>query len=543
MKRPLLFLLSLAYFSLLLPWDRFLDPDAFYHAHLSHLLWQSGPLQSFPWLDLTTLGTTWTDHHYLFHLIEAPFVASLGWATGARVTAIVLSALFISIFVVCLRSLGIKKPWPWVVLLAATSPLIVRLLLAKATPLALIFFVLGLLAVWRRRPIASFCIAALAALSHGGGIYLFAASWILCFGDALHRRIVDGESFRDAISHAPWRESIAIAFGTAFGLILHPNFPDNLSFLWTQIVTIGVSTPFQHVILGQEWQPLEIGSFFSSFALWWIAAFVGIAGIFFAPKRPLDRNAARAITSFALLVAAFVALTIKSRRNAEYLAPVIAIWVPLIWEIVDVRALWRFFFECHSSVGAHGNAPASECETQIRSDTCRTHYNTGRAHYHAPLQQKFVHILLTILLSTLFLKGPIFAYTSLHSSGYPDASFAAAMAPVSERANPGDRVFHSDWDEFPVLWNLDDRLKYVAGLDPTFLYKASSTLSDVYRDLTWGATTPTKEQAWEFINDKIGARFVFIAKSDHAQLLDFIKSDERYKPLIETEDAATFEVR
>ena len=126
--------------------------------------------------------------------------------------------------------------------------------------------------------------------------------------------------------------------------------------------------------------------------------------------------------------------------------------------------------------------------------------------------------------------------------GYPDSSFVAAMASVSERANSGDRVFHSDWDEFPVLWNIDDRLKYVAGLDPTFLYQASSTLSDAYRDLTWGATTPTKEQAWEFINDKIGARFVFIAKSDHEQLLDFIKSDERYKPLIETEDAAMFEV-
>ncbi|MEK7656105.1 MAG: hypothetical protein AAB386_05515 [Patescibacteria group bacterium] len=533
MKRLFPFLLFLFYFSLLLPWDRFLDPDAFYHAHLSALLWRFGPINAFPWLDLTTLGRTWTDHHYLFHLIEAPFVAALGWATGARVTAVVLSALFISIFAVCLRWLGIKKPWPWAVLLATTSPLIVRLLLAKATPLALIFFVLGLLAVWRRRPVLSFVVAALAALSHGGGIYLLVASWILCFGNAVHRRIVGGESFRDATRHAPWRECIAVISGIAFGLILHPNFPDNISFLWTQIVTIGVSTPFQHVILGQEWQPSEIGSFFSSFALWWIAAFVGIAGIFFAPKRPLDRNAARAITSFALLVAAFVALTIKSRRNAEYFAPVIAIWVPLIWEIVDVRELWRFF--CHSPVGAHGNAPASECETQIRFDT-------GRAHYHAPLQQKFVHILLATLLSILFLKGPITAYTTLHSPGYPDSSFVAAMASVSERANSGDRVFHSDWDEFPVLWNIDDRLKYVAGLDPTFLYQASSTLSDAYRDLTWGATTPTKEQAWEFINDKIGARFVFIAKSDHEQLLDFIKSDERYKPLIETEDAAMFEV-
>ncbi len=533
MKRFFGFLLSLLYFSILLPWDRFLDPDAFYHAHLSYLLWQSGPLHAFPWLDLTTLGRTWTDHHFLFHHIEAPFIAALGWATGARVTTVFLSALFISIFAVCLRSLGIKKPWPWVVLLAATSPLIIRLLLAKATPLALIFFVLGLLAVWRRRPLASFCIAALAALSHGGGVYLLVASAILCFGDAVHRRIVDGESVRGSILKTPWREGMAVAVGIAFGLILHPNFPDNLSFLWTQIVTIGVSTPFQHVMLGQEWQPSDMSSFFSSFALWWIAALVGIAGIFIAPKRPLDRNNARAITSFALLVAAFVALTIKSTRNAEYLAPVIAIWVALIWEIVDVKELWGFFCYPDRRGGLVPPSPYFESACSLRA---------GQA-IRAGQARPYSIYILTILLSILFLKGPIAAYTSLHSTGYPDASFAAAMAPVSALANPGDRVFHSDWDEFPILWNLDDRLKYVAGLDPTFLYKASSTLSDDYRDLTWGATTPTKEQAWGFINDKIGARFVFIAKSDHEKLLDFIKSDERYSPLIETEDAATFEIR
>ncbi|MBU1630137.1 hypothetical protein KKD88_03620, partial [Patescibacteria group bacterium] len=135
-----------------------------------------------------------------------------------------------------------------------------------------------------------------------------------------------------------------------------------------------------------------------------------------------------------------------------------------------------------------------------------------------------------------------YTYILLHKDLYPDAVFSTAMQAVSLRAQEGDRVFHSDWDEFPMLFNLDDRLRYVAGLDPTFLYEASSTLSDAYRDVTWGKATTTKEQAWELIHDRLNARFVFIAKSDHQKLLDLIKSDERYNLLAETDDSAAFEI-
>lgn len=214
-----------------------------------------------------------------------------------------------------------------------------------------------------------------------------------------------------------------------------------------------------------------------------------------------------AAIAFALPVAVLVALTFKSRRNVEYLVPALALWIPWIWSMIDVAAFRRTFSRGSSA-----------------------------------LKRNIVPAILAIAMIAAIGKSVGSAFTALHADGHPDAQWRAEMAAVSARANPGDRVFHSDWDEFPILFNIDDRLRYVAGLDPTFLYEASSTLSDAYRDVTWGFASATKDQAWDLIRGRMDARFVFVDKRDHAPFLDLIKSDERYIPLIETDDAAAFEV-
>lgn len=509
MKKTLLvFLAGLAWFSCLISWSVFQDPDAFYHAHMALLMWQHGPLHAFPWLDLTTVGQSFADQHLLFHAIEAPFVAWLGWANGARVTTVLLSAIFLAACYACLSWLDVKRAGVWTLILVLTPPLIMRLMLGKATPLALTLFVIGLTAAWKRKPLVVALMAFLFALSHGGWAFLLGSIVLVCVGDFIHRRVVDEESWTAAVKHSLWRECLASACGAAFGLVVHPNFPANIYFLWVQVVKIGLGTPFQHVILGSEWLPSDAVSIIDSFVIWWIALIFACVGLAFASRKPLDRGRARAATAFAWPVAACLALTMKSRRNAEYLAPALALWIPWIWSLVDIKRLSAFMSRGFSE---------------------RT--------------RKIVFGFLGVVILVALLNGPARAYIALHEKGYPDASFQAAMAPVSARAKPGDRMFHSDWDEFPMLFNIDDRLRYVAGLDPTFLYDASSTLSDAYRDLTWGVTTSTKEQAWDLIHGRLESRFVFIAKSDHMKLLELIKSDSRYKLLTETDDAATFELQ
>lgn len=507
-KTLAVFAAGLLWFSLLISWSSFVDPDAFYHAHIALLLWQHGPILSFPWLDLTTLGASFADHHFLFHVLEAPFVAAFGWATGARVTAVVLASVFLATCHACLRWLGIRAPLAWVTVLAFTEPLLIRLLLGKATPLALALFVFGLAAAWKRKPFLAMLAAFLFALSHGGWIFLIGSVALLAVGETIHRMVVDGENIRTAIRASGWRETFAAVVGAALGTVVHPNFPENVSFLWIQVVKIGLGTPYAHVMLGNEWLPVGAPAIMSSFAPWLILLAAGLAGLALAGYATLDRPRARAVTAFALPVAVCLALTLKSRRNAEYLAATLVLWIPWMWTMVDPARFSSVFREAFSGT-----------------------------------MRRIVPVALVLAFSAVFVNGIIETVQALHRDTYPDNAYRDAMKPVTDRANPGDRVFHSDWDEFPILFSIDDRLKYIAGLDPTFLYEASSTLSDAYRDVTWGLTSSTADDAWNLIHDRLHSRFVFIDTRDHAKLLESIKRDGRYVPLAETDDAATFELR
>ena len=79
------------------------------------------------------------------------------------------------------------------------------------------------------------------------------------------------------------------------------------------------------------------------------------------------------------------------------------------------------------------------------------------------------------------------------------------------RANvpPGERVFNTDWDDFPRLFYYDPTHAYISGLDPTYLYDRDKGLSQLYDNITLGK----EEDPGPLIRDRFGARYVF---SDNA---------------------------
>lgn len=137
----------------LLWWHGFPDPDAFYHAKVAQLLIVNGPLHAFPWLDLTTLGRTFVDQHFLFHVIEAFFVYFFGFANGTRITALILATGCVVGYAAIAKRLQLPWPWFWVLCLGLTAPFTVRMLLGKASPLAVLCFMVGLAGAWCKRPI------------------------------------------------------------------------------------------------------------------------------------------------------------------------------------------------------------------------------------------------------------------------------------------------------------------------------------------------------------------------------------------------------
>ena len=118
-------------------------------------------------------------------------------------------------------------------------------------------------------------------------------------------------------------------------------------------------------------------------------------------------------------------------------------------------------------------------------------------------------------------------------------AYRTTLASITERASPNDRVFHSDWDEFPTLFAANDRVRYVSGLDPVFLHEANPALANAVRDLTIGRATTT---AWQVIVEQTRSSFVFVTTKRHPSFDAILRADTRFIELARDEDTAAYEV-
>lgn len=510
-KKPLefivVFLISIVWFAFFMPWNGFVDPDAFYHAKASALTWEHGAIVSFPWLDLTVLGKTFADQHFLFHVFSAPFSAVFGMQLGSRIASVLLAALCLATFYAVLRGLKLALPWFWTLLLAASAPMLFRLLLVKASPLAILLFLAGIYAAWRKKHVFLAGISALYVLSHGGFLFLWGSTILLAWGAWLYDVVIQNKKWLMALRGGYLASILACSLGIAVGLLLHPGRAHILEFLWYQAVVIGLGTPLDIINLGTEWYPPSFVNFVSSFALWMCLALSGLCALLVAPRRPLDQDRARFLIAFSWVLAVFVAFALKSRRNVEYLAPIIAVWCAILWSLIDARAALNILRQ-----------------TMLK---WRMRILVGIA---------------SIALGALVVRGGVQTWLNLHSAVYPDDVYTLTMAEISRRAMPGDRVFHSSWDEFPMLFALDERLRYVSGLDPTFLYAASSSLALAVRDATWENSTSTADERYRLITE-LDSRFIFASRKKHPKFVQALEKDPRYSQIADFPDSVGFELK
>ena len=284
-------------------------------------------------------------------------------------------------------------------------------------------------------------------------------------------------------------------------------------------MTIGLGSPFQHVSIGNEWHPSDPVWLIVSMAPWIIAVLLGITGLVFAPRMSQMTKVIgapslpRLVTSFGLIIAVLLALTLKSRRMIEFLLPVTALWCAAIWSLVDVRTFFSAF-------------------------------------------AKPARVILALCIVGVSLKQIVTIWTDFHPPRYRDDAYADTMSAITSRASTDDRVFHSSWDEFPILFFRNDRPRYISGLDPTFLYIASSTLSDRVRDVTCPecrnllagrapspiSTSTWQTLAWTLIHDQLKSRFIFVSKTTRPSFLGLMKSDSRYEQIFDATDSAAFEI-
>lgn len=513
---------SFVWFALQTPWGLFPDPDAFYHAHVTRLMLEQGPLHSFPWLDLTTFGQHFVDHHFLFHALTVPVVWIMDrvapgpfaefWAAQGMALLLATATTFVLWRV--LKHLDPSRAWLWTVLTLLVPAFTMRMLLAKASPVAVGLFIaiIGLF-VWsdvrlKKKSVLLFFAGLLFALSHGGWIIaLLGAGSIFC-ADLLFRKLGEDRSWNETIRSAPWMECFSLVAGIVAGLFLHPNRSELIAFLWVQVFKAAIAPP-THIIQGGEWKPASAGFIAWELAPLLIAGLVAILILVLSKRRIQITTASfRRIVLLAFPVALTLALTLNGRRFLEYLVPMVALWIASVWSLIDAGM-------------------AREAIDRVRSTWPR-------------IIRRSSPTIALVLAITLAVHHAWAASASLHRDGAKSfEGYQRALASISSRAAPGDRVFHSDWDEFPVLFAADDRLKYVSGLDPVFLADANPQLSNAIVDLTLGRATST---AFEIIAQQTHSRFVFVTYQRHPIFDATLRENAQFKELFRDSETSVYSV-
>ncbi|MFH1173417.1 MAG: hypothetical protein V1692_02720, partial [bacterium] len=208
-----------------------------------------------------------------------------------------------------------------------------------------------------------------------------------------------------------------------------------------------------------------------------------------------------------LLALAFLILTIKSRRNVEYFVP------------------WAVLF---SALALNGI---------LKEWSFQRMWHWGRRF----LQRRKLAIVLTayalITFVFLYAKG-INQTKDDYRQGAPFTRLAEASQWLKENVPAKEVIFHSDWDDFPMLFYYNDQGYYISGLDSTFMYKYSPVMYNQWVAITKGEQ---KDDLYNLIQKGFHASYVVVGK-DHPDLKNNLNATMGATRVFESPDAWVYKL-
>ena len=490
------------------------DLDGYYHIKWSRMLWESMRNRSFPpaftWLPLTTLSTKdYVDHHLLFHILQIPFT----WFRDLRLGAKIASTFFASLAVFScywlLVRYQIRYILVWLVaLLACSAPFLYRLNMAKAPPFAIIYLVIGIHLLFRKKYWPLLPVAFLFTLTYDMFLLLVLAVfiWVAVVGWTEHR--------------VEWRPIVWVLLGTVAGLVINPYFPHNLH-LFYEHLKMKLTPSDYSTKVGQEWYPYNSWEFIGNSLVACVAMVIGYVAF-----DPSDRKRAHYPSYFLLFSTALMIMAARWRRIAEYWPPFAVIFAAFALQPwlqgarsaftqlpIDMLDELQPFLDRHEFA-----ASAKEDE---RKELWRT------------ISAAVVAVLLSFVLF-LNLRATVGDIASTEGRDY----YKAGAEWIRSNVPPGQIVFNTDWDDFPRLFYYDPTHNYVSGLDPTYLYDRDPALSRLYDRITLG----DEEDPGPFIHDRFGASYVFTDNS-HDKFYDSAIESGWFEVVYEDHDCTVLHIR
>ncbi len=484
------------------------DWDGYYHIKWSSLLWENFKqfkwLPTFEWLPLTVLNSKdYADHHFLFHLLQIPFLWFFEPVTAAKVGAVVFATLAIFSVYWLLYHYKVNYLLLWLVMiLVCASSFYFRMNMAKAPPLTIIITVVGIYLLFERKYVwlLPLMFAFVWTYSLFPLLLLAAFFWTLIV--AWNERRFE------------WRPLAYTLGGMILGNLINPYFPQNLLLFWEHFYTkFKVGSDFA-VAVGGEWYPYSGMELIMNFPVALLAMLIGY--ILFMPRGAKMPEKA---TFFLLFVTVLLAAQFRSKRFAEYFPPFAVMFLAFSWQAFTVSTAPQLPEDFRTEIEPYLDIAKPTEKQQLWN--------------YAKLSGLWA---LGIILFVFF----VYNLTGIHSLGFNEMGlletirnneandkYSRAMtwatgkdADGRDNIPAGERIFNTNWDDFPKLFFYNTKHAYAYGLDPNYLYSENPELYKLLIDITQGKT----DNPALLIREKFGATYVFADAKENEEM--FAKSLE-----------------
>lgn len=493
------------------------DWDGYYHIKWSQLLWenlsQGKWLPTFEWLPLTVLNPhDYNDHHFLFHLLQIPFLWFFEPVMAAKLSTVVFATLAIFSVYWLIHRYKVDYQLIWLgAILTCANMFYYRMNMAKAPPLTIIFTIAGIYMLFERKYVwlLPLMFAFVWTYSLFPLLWIAALIWVVII--AWNERRFE------------WQPLAYTTAGMILGNVVNPYFPNNLTLFWEHAYTkIKIGSDFA-VAVGGEWYPYNGMELLTHFPVAMIAMLVGY--ILFMPKNgKLPEKA----TFFLMFVTILLAAQFRSKRFAEYFPPFAILFSAFSWQAFTVKQAVELPDEFKREIEPY-------------LDVNKKTEKQERWQY---LRQAGVW-LLGLLLFGYFLVNMVGlqrfgiehgGLISIIKGNDADDKYQRAMAWATgldensvENIPAGQRFFNASWDDFPKLFFFNTKHTYVYGLDPNYLFSENPELYKLLTEIAEGK----KDEAGPLIRDKFGADYVFVDAKENedmvAKLLDSGWADMVYE--------------
>ncbi len=462
--------------------------DGYLHIRMAQFLRDGGLHYDFHWARFSTFAGNFADKDFLYHVLLIPFTFLPDIFWGAKLSAAIFAALLYLIFWRALKRYSpVKALIPvFLIMFFCSAAFLQAISQPRNMVLTIILILLFVHCLIQQKRWLLFIITAVYSLSHVSGPYLLLFAFM-------------GEGVRFANDRIFSRRSIgAVALGLAAGILMHPNFPNNLLVFYLNGILVPIFSLKWGLELGAEFFPMGTRDSALLYPFIWfgLACFI-IMGISRQKKINVATQIWMAVTGF------FFAFSLFSRRYFWYCYPLmlvsLASYISDWWQSAERFALLK--------------------KKRVARFCCLG--------------------LLAVLFAAIMLR----VYRDFRQALSGELRYNRHYELVGEwmRQNlpPGEVVFHSNWSDSQYFIGLNPKNDYFVTLDPIYMHYWDPMLYKLYRDIAFGST----KDPYVLLKEVFRVRYGYAGKAYFSGLIAQIRRDPRFEVLAEDSAGLVFHLK